>query len=728
MMQTTSPPQQQQTSPVMMVPSQQHFNNPSHQQQQQQQPIWLPTAGSHQQLAAPHFQSNDQQNYHFQTYDQQNRQNGNGTHPQTFHHHHHQHHGGMHSDTMNAHQQMTQSIYQPQQQPQYVGQQQHSGCNGTMQFIPITTTSSSSSGSNMHSVPLSHHPQQQPSGLTSPLQQYAMSPTEIQQQPHPLVYNAPMALTSSAGLSVNQQMVAFPPPPPAPSVTMQLSGGRPQTSPSSSVAPPSVILSSAPFAGSGTFPAAYSVALNQNYPHPHHQQSTSQQAVPQQVVPQQGVPQYVSMHPFASGGHSTPYQQSAPAMTSGVSTAFVTHPIPHQQHQQQQNVLHPYYGQLHEQQLGQPYPMHQSQQQHAAPSSARRAPNGPFEVAPPPPPPLQQQQKGPPTHPKNGSGLLQGTQYHGVVKRYNPTRGFGFLRTDDGIDVFVHQSCVNMPGFRALNVGARVVFTAGVVMDTLQAVDVMQETPYVPGSGVEANEGTDHETDVIDGVSGGSAPPKLGIAPTAAFSIDVVPAPAAGESFSLSKSQRAAFNEQLQSGSSRSGEAAAEDDNDILSEVRGQDTASKTTPSDRRMQSSAATDQQATPQATTTVPRDNASPTVSIDRTVGSGRNSSRLEDMLRPAASQSTLLHAAGIEFAEGLLALPSSLKTVQSSNTLLGGGGGGGDAAESVMGNTGSSFAPSSLMLSSANSASYLYATANGFSQNDVRSPVEVVAPPIF
>jgi cold shock protein len=132
------------------------------------------------------------------------------------------------------------------------------------------------------------------------------------------------------------------------------------------------------------------------------------------------------------------------------------------------------------------------------------------------------------------------------VKRYNPTRGFGFLRSDDGVDVFVHQSCVNMCGFRALNVGARVVFSAGVVMGTLQATDVTQETPYVPGGGVDGAPATLPIAPDIDGAPhrSGEVPvgALLGIAPS--FTVASPVATIAGqrkelESLSLSESERA---------------------------------------------------------------------------------------------------------------------------------------------------------------------------------------------
>ena len=46
----------------------------------------------------------------------------------------------------------------------------------------------------------------------------------------------------------------------------------------------------------------------------------------------------------------------------------------------------------------------------------------------------------------------------GTVKWFNDTKGFGFIQSDDGQDVFVHQSEIKMDGFRTLTEGTRVQF------------------------------------------------------------------------------------------------------------------------------------------------------------------------------------------------------------------------------------------------------------------------------
>ena len=46
----------------------------------------------------------------------------------------------------------------------------------------------------------------------------------------------------------------------------------------------------------------------------------------------------------------------------------------------------------------------------------------------------------------------------GTVKSFNPSRGYGFIKTEGGLDVFFHHSAVRTAGFRDLRTGQKVSF------------------------------------------------------------------------------------------------------------------------------------------------------------------------------------------------------------------------------------------------------------------------------
>jgi CspA family cold shock protein len=46
----------------------------------------------------------------------------------------------------------------------------------------------------------------------------------------------------------------------------------------------------------------------------------------------------------------------------------------------------------------------------------------------------------------------------GTVKWFSEKKGYGFIEQEDGQDVFVHFSSIDMPGFKTLSEGERVNF------------------------------------------------------------------------------------------------------------------------------------------------------------------------------------------------------------------------------------------------------------------------------
>jgi CspA family cold shock protein len=46
----------------------------------------------------------------------------------------------------------------------------------------------------------------------------------------------------------------------------------------------------------------------------------------------------------------------------------------------------------------------------------------------------------------------------GTVKWFNDRKGYGFINEEQGRDIFVHFSSIEMPGFKTLAEGERVLF------------------------------------------------------------------------------------------------------------------------------------------------------------------------------------------------------------------------------------------------------------------------------
>lgn len=60
----------------------------------------------------------------------------------------------------------------------------------------------------------------------------------------------------------------------------------------------------------------------------------------------------------------------------------------------------------------------------------------------------------------------------GEVKWFNATKGFGFIKRDNGEDVFVHFSAIAGEGYRSLEEGQRVEFVVVQGQKGPQAQDV----------------------------------------------------------------------------------------------------------------------------------------------------------------------------------------------------------------------------------------------------------------
>ena len=47
---------------------------------------------------------------------------------------------------------------------------------------------------------------------------------------------------------------------------------------------------------------------------------------------------------------------------------------------------------------------------------------------------------------------------NGIVKWFNNKKGYGFIEQEEGGDIFVHYTAIDMPGFKTLSEGDRVTF------------------------------------------------------------------------------------------------------------------------------------------------------------------------------------------------------------------------------------------------------------------------------
>ena len=61
---------------------------------------------------------------------------------------------------------------------------------------------------------------------------------------------------------------------------------------------------------------------------------------------------------------------------------------------------------------------------------------------------------------------------HGVVKWFDPVKGYGFIAGDEGKEYFVHHSNILMNGFRLLEAGQKVSYQVETTEKGIMAVNV----------------------------------------------------------------------------------------------------------------------------------------------------------------------------------------------------------------------------------------------------------------
>jgi len=70
----------------------------------------------------------------------------------------------------------------------------------------------------------------------------------------------------------------------------------------------------------------------------------------------------------------------------------------------------------------------------------------------------------------------------GKVKWFNPRKGYGFIATDDGRDIFVHYASISGEGYRTLAEGDPVTF------DVVEGEKGLRAENVVPKSASESKE------------------------------------------------------------------------------------------------------------------------------------------------------------------------------------------------------------------------------------------------
>jgi len=73
-----------------------------------------------------------------------------------------------------------------------------------------------------------------------------------------------------------------------------------------------------------------------------------------------------------------------------------------------------------------------------------------------------------------GIGATQLTNVEGLVKWFDPRKGFGFIVGPEGQDIFAHYSVIQGDGFRVLKDGSQVIYDATKTDKGWKATKVMR--------------------------------------------------------------------------------------------------------------------------------------------------------------------------------------------------------------------------------------------------------------